>query len=793
MKFKFTPLTIFLILLTILILSVIVWNILYKVPKEGFISFQNNNQATYGTLIYIPQYTEDTNRKVYSLYDNIFFDPKNGNLIEVDATSCSMGTIPAPQNATNCSDNVGTSIARLYVAPREGNSFTVITPQPLNKDGTVVPYTSYESLRPDLQSNYTPFLYSTKSLNTDNYQVFYIGFDKQTFIHIIDIEPLFDVSGQINPSTTAITISTNPDNTTTNTSSSTTTTNPSSSTTSTTGSSTNNKSIDSRKRGNNIITYLFEDKILGKKSFTNSELSDYTVRSSTGNEDTNNGNCNSKDDSYQSGKVSFYQITPTVKFDFQNGYIMIKNTGTSGTSYDLYERATGKKVSNPSLTGSNANVESFTSYIVPDGNNGNALIMVYGYQTVIGIINVNPNYQDRKKDKRYEMKICAHFNEFGSVTSGPKNGNTNCKCSGTCNCTDPTTSGTTGTSKPSTIGIKSTTGTSKPSTTGIKSTTGTSKPSSTSIKLTTTNIPTDISGLSGNKYSKVCGDDLSCKWYWYFHTMLEGDSNSYTNNNMFTRDYIKKTEIVPMVSPTCPNCTGSGTCSTCGGNGGSGTMTSTGTSLTGLTPLTPPVTGASRTLIDGSGNTQKPSTASTTSSTTAPTTSNSLYSKQGNGEFSSNANPDTLGGAAVLMTYSSVSGIEGVAKTAGNTVTKTFDTAGNVLYKITDAGGNIINRTFDTAGKLIDSSVGLAKDVGSGISSILTSSRGASGQGVNSSRQNNENQLYGPQTTNPISDSRFGNIAGSQTPIDNYSHYGALQSKGSGYMPITADFSSFRR
>ena len=31
------------------------------------------------------------------------------------------------------------------------------------------------------------------------------------------------------------------------------------------------------------------------------------------------------------------------------------------------------------------------------------------------------------------------------------------------------------------------------------------------------------------------------------------------------------------------------------------------------------------------------------------------------------------------------------------------------------------------------------------------------------------------------------------TPIDNYSQYGALQSKGCNYMPVTADFSAFRK
>ena len=38
----------------------------------------------------------------------------------------------------------------------------------------------------------------------------------------------------------------------------------------------------------------------------------------------------------------------------------------------------------------------------------------------------------------------------------------------------------------------------------------------------------------------------------------------------------------------------------------------------------------------------------------------------------------------------------------------------------------------------------------------------------------------------------IGSVPG-QTKIDNYSYYGAVQSKGSNYMPVTADFSAFRK
>ena len=48
----------------------------------------------------------------------------------------------------------------------------------------------------------------------------------------------------------------------------------------------------------------------------------------------------------------------------------------------------------------------------------------------------------------------------------------------------------------------------------------------------------------------------------------------------------------------------------------------------------------------------------------------------------------------------------------------------------------------------------------------------------------------GPAYGTPAS--TFGDM-GTSTPVDNYSQYGALQSKGCNYMPVTADFSAFRK
>ena len=130
MKFRLSSFSIFLILLILLVLIMLFMNWqLFKKNKESFVNFQNNNPSTYGSMVYIPQYTSDSTYKVISLYDNLYFDHKNGNLIEVNSSSC------APNSpATSCTDNTGISISEIYIVPRNGESVTIYPSSTVNPD-----------------------------------------------------------------------------------------------------------------------------------------------------------------------------------------------------------------------------------------------------------------------------------------------------------------------------------------------------------------------------------------------------------------------------------------------------------------------------------------------------------------------------------------------------------------------------------------------------------------------------------------------------------------------------------
>jgi len=109
-------------------------------------------------------------KKVYKLYDSLFFDNKNGNLIEVDSTT--LGT----------NDTTGASINSIYVIPRIktiNSYYTYSTPL---KDSDDTEASSIEGTT----SSYSSYFYNTQSTNTDNYTVFVFPWDQETYIHIVN-------------------------------------------------------------------------------------------------------------------------------------------------------------------------------------------------------------------------------------------------------------------------------------------------------------------------------------------------------------------------------------------------------------------------------------------------------------------------------------------------------------------------------------------------------------------------------------------------------------------------------
>jgi hypothetical protein len=213
------------------------------------------------------------------------------------------------------------------------------------------------------------------------------------------------------------------------------------------------------------------------------------------------------------------------------------------------------------------------------------------------------------------------------------------------------------------------------------------------------------------------------------------------NSDKMMDDYLKwskymlKTEVVPPVCPACPSCASGGLCTDCGGKGGCGTKSNDGKSLADTNNIS---------------DVKGPSSA-----------------------------------------------VASLGKSAGDVVGGTVDAASGVIGGTVGTAGNIVSGTVGAATNLVGGTIGTAADLlkstGSGLSSLLSGDVRRVGynqsyQGQGNGYNRNNTGIY--QQTN-AAPSKIGMV--DTVPIDIYSYNGALQSKGTDFRPLTADFGAFSK
>ena len=158
---KLTPFILFLFLLIILVISSLFGKRL-MVEQEGFqeglvntTSLTNVSLTTYSTI-----------NKVWNLYDNIYFDDRNGNLIEVSGID------------DTTSGNTDTSVSTIVTKRSNYSTTFYVTTVGVNHN---LESSSISEITPKYTSCYYP-----SQTNNYNYNVFYMPWNKDTFIHIID-------------------------------------------------------------------------------------------------------------------------------------------------------------------------------------------------------------------------------------------------------------------------------------------------------------------------------------------------------------------------------------------------------------------------------------------------------------------------------------------------------------------------------------------------------------------------------------------------------------------------------
>ena len=158
---KWSSLLIFFIILAVLVIFVIYGN--KYLDTEGFASFNYIPDPTKPSLIQdvqLPAYRSP----VKQLYDDIFFDQTNTNLVEVTS-------LPQIGNT----DVGGNTVSQLIITSRDRSS-TII---PITQ--TISVGTTYDS-----KSLMSAWSYKSQSTNTDIYQTFYVPWYVDTYIYMLN-------------------------------------------------------------------------------------------------------------------------------------------------------------------------------------------------------------------------------------------------------------------------------------------------------------------------------------------------------------------------------------------------------------------------------------------------------------------------------------------------------------------------------------------------------------------------------------------------------------------------------
>ena len=215
----------------------------------------------------------------------------------------------------------------------------------------------------------------------------------------------------------------------------------------------------------------------------------------------------------------------------------------------------------------------------------------------------------------------------------------------------------------------------------------------------------------------------------------ETESDKMMNDFNKWSQYMLKTEVVPPVCPACPSCNTGGLCTDCGGKGGCGTKSSDGKSLA--------ITDDGNNIADVKG----PSSA------------------------------------VASVGKSASAAVTGTVDAAGNVVGGTVNAASNLVGGTVNAASNLVGGTVNAASNLVGGTIGTAANM---LNSLVSGD--AQRVGYNQSNQTNG---YNRNNTGIAAPSQIG--VSNNAPIDVYSYNGALQSKGSNFRPLTADFGAFSK
>lgn len=159
---KLSPLFIFLLMLIVLVIATTVrrWGLV----SEGFISYLKNSDSFSSQTVK----AYDNTANIYKLYDNIFYDHRNGNIVVLGSTQY-----------TDTADTTGTSVSEVNIVPR---NYDDISSYQRGSGVTIMSEQRAESKKRTIDSIETQW-----SINTIQNQLMYITWGSDTYMCVLDL------------------------------------------------------------------------------------------------------------------------------------------------------------------------------------------------------------------------------------------------------------------------------------------------------------------------------------------------------------------------------------------------------------------------------------------------------------------------------------------------------------------------------------------------------------------------------------------------------------------------------
>ena len=480
-------------------------------------------------------------------------------------------------------DNTGISIKNVLVTPRNNTGTSVYPCELSGADKSVVKQDTEQSKINSVSKTLTYWMYPSQCLSTTTTNTFYIAWGDTTYINVFT------------------------------------------------------------KNANDWgLTNMFYFNSNNIGYVDSNKTTETTFITSPATPDNNPNNNKLVNDTLYDNNKKIYQLSKNVRYDIQNGNLIIHSasseatqpdsscaSGQSGsiTVYDRYKTVLTDKKYETTIKS-----VDFKPWWVVD--NDAQLIVIYmpnGTNTVIGLV----SYDDKDKTSMTMVNL-KRFNEKGA-DDGSSNELPSCQ------------------NKIADLSDNKIADLSDNKITDL---------SDNKIKDQSGNIPL-------NQPDSVISEYF--KWYWYWKSSASAsDTNS---------DYILKTQIVPPVCPSCPacfdgNCSGTA-CSNCGGQGGSGTLSGNGISIFDAcgNKTTCEKIGANKFGYDASKNKVYCYNNNNVNNSNNTNTNNNT-----NSAGSSNNNQNNVGGV-----------FNNAVDEIGGTANKLIDTTGSIVSGVVNTTGGVLN------------------------------------------------------------------------------------------------------